>query len=209
MNGSSAQVSIAPGNPTNFQLAAQLSANTIGVSVGYDAPSNTLRFVCADPLHISCSPTLGATLGFPTGSSPTGVYLTSAMLRPPQLDQVVVRLEGMDPWGDRYNMETTTKQNIMDSSTMLCAFTANGSPYTHITYQNICDEFELLVEHRHLNTLRLQLTDYQGVPLTYLNDHTLVLRVRTFKEKKEEMLNLQQEMVGLIKDQLLAQQLGF
>ena len=98
---------ISPGNPTNSQIALQLSNNTLSISVTYDSPSNTLIFTCPNSMHLTCSPTLGTTLGFPTGISGNSTVLQSATLRPPQLDQVVLHLEGIAPYADRPNMEST------------------------------------------------------------------------------------------------------
>ena len=79
----------------------------------------------------------------------------------------------------------------------------------HITYQNACEEFELKVENRQINVLWFLLTDYEGNPLTYLGEHTIALRIRTLKTKTEEGIELQQEMVGLMRDGLTARTLGF
>ena len=59
-----------------------------------------------------------------------------------------------------------------------------------------------------LNVLWFLLTDFQGNPLTYIGDHTIVLRIRTLKTKTKEAIELQQEMVGILKDQLMQQTLG-
>ena len=91
-------VTLSPGNPTNSQIALQLSNNTLSISVLYDAPSNTLIFSCPNTMSLTCTTTLGTTLGFPSGSSGSATFLQSATLRPPQLDQVIVRLEGVSPY---------------------------------------------------------------------------------------------------------------
>ena len=202
----SQSVYISPGNPTNSQIALQLANNTLSISVTYDTPSNTLIFTCPNSMQLTCTPTLGTTLGFPTGTSASSTLLQSATLRPPQLDQVVLHLEGIAPYADRPNMESAF--GMMRPSTMLCAFAADGGPYTHIKYENACEEFELMVENRQLNVLWFLLTDFLGNPLTYLGDHTIVLRIRTLKTKTTEGIELQQEMVGLLKDQLMQQTLG-
>ena len=142
----SQSILISPGNPTNSQIALQLSNNTLSISVTYDSPSNTLIFACPSVMHLTCTPTLGATLGFPSGTSASSTVLQSATLRPPQLDQVILHLEGIAPYADRPNMESAF--GMMRPSTMLCAFAADGGPYTHIKYENACEEFELTVENR-------------------------------------------------------------
>ena len=201
-------VAISPGNPTNSQIALQLSNNTLGIKVTYDPPSNTLMFACSQSSTLTCSATLGATLGFPSGSSGTGsIAFQSATLRPPQLDQVVVRLEGVVAYADRGNLESAP--GVMIPSTLLCAFPATGGPFQHVTYDNASEEFELIVDTNQINTLQFQLTDYMGHPLTYLGEHTIALRVRTLKPKNEEALELQRQLVGLSKDALTAQALGF
>ena len=200
-------VTISPGNPTNSQIALQLSNNTLAIAVTYDSPSNTFMFSCQNTMSLTCTTTLGTTLGFPSGSSGSATFLQSGTLRPPQLDQVVVRLEGLAPFADRANLESAP--GVMNPSTMLCAFPADGGPYMHITYQNACEEFELKVENRQINVLWFLLTDYEGNPLTYLGEHTIALRIRTLKTKTEEGIELQQEMVGLMRDGLTARTLGF
>ena len=200
-------VAISPGNPSNAAIAAQLSANALSVAATWDGPSNTLVLSCPYPLTLTCSATLGATLGFPSGSTGAAATLVkSATLRPPQVDQVVVRLEGMVPYADRGNLESAP--GMMKASTLLCAFAADNGPYQHITYEQATEEFELIVDVRDINVLWFQITDYLGNELAELGDHTLALRVRTLKAKDEEALELQWQVVGLMKDQLLTQQLG-
>ena len=128
-------------------------------------------------------------------------------MTPPQLETVCVRLIGVNPRDAKMNMESV-QGSLMKPSTLLCSFAATGGPYMHINYSNVSNEFALALDDPALGVLHFVLTDNEGNDLTFLPEHTIVIRVDTYQLKTTEGLELQREIVNLTKDQMMASALG-
>jgi hypothetical protein len=99
---------------------------------------------------------------------------------------------------------TNVGSGEMRPSNMLAIIPINASPFQLITYRpNNAGDRGLYSSDNSLNVLEVSFTNIDGVPLTYLPEHSFNLKIEVHNihdEQKTQLLEDVSEMKGLLKD---------
>lgn len=120
-------------------------------------------------------------LGFDVGATPSGttIYSTNPM-RPLETTHLVVNVNNLPPYNDALTLDNLGG-HIRPSNILGCVY-INAPPFHLVHYQNPTDNnYGVFTSDTKLNRLSIEITNQDGVLLTYIPDHYMTLKVEVFE----------------------------
>lgn len=203
VTSASTVVTIPEGTYSFFNLARQISALYPTCSCSWLLDQNKFQFTFSQS-HTMSFDGIYEILGFDYGATPSGTSITSQnVLVPLRYPDVVMNLSNITPVDSMVTL-TNVGSGEMRPSNMLAIIPINASPFQLITYRpNNAGDRGLYSSDNSLNVLEVSFTNIDGVPLTYLPEHSFNLKIEVHNiqdEQKTQLLEDVSEMKGLLKD---------
>lgn len=196
------QISVPEGTYSYYNLAKKITALYPACQCTWRDYSNKFEFAFSQ-LHTLSFDGIYQTLGFDYGEQPSGTNIASSnVLIPLTYPNIVMHLNNITPVD---NMLTLTNTNgEITPSTMLGIIPINASPFQLIKYEpNSAGERSLYSSDNSLNALEIEFKNIDGVPLTYMPEHSFHLKVEVLtvdNNQETQWQNDIREMKMLLKD---------
>lgn len=186
-------IRLTPGNYPYYRLAshiqAMVSSVVQGTRVSYREVSNTFAFYWGTNeaparVEMTLSNGLNVILGFRKSVMPTAtIHESDRAAQPHTLTDIVLNIYGVSPILSAPNIDNySSLVDDPDVGHVLAVF-APPEPLRRVEFTpNVPETFGIYVAEKSINTLRIRLTDYNGQPLTWINNQVGVcLQFTTFK----------------------------
>ena len=151
-------------------------------AAAYNVAQNKLSFAFGtSPHRLSFLGASYAVLGFNAHELPQGTTITSTnTLRPRLITDICLSLGGVTPSASCRNLDNFgAGSSLLEASQLLCRIPLSCPPFDVLHYEPRCPS-RMMITEKALTTFRLSLTSSDGLALTFLPDHTLVLKVECF-----------------------------
>jgi hypothetical protein len=196
-------VTIPEGTYSYFNLARKITSLYPACTCSWLLDQNKFQFTFSQS-HTMSFDGIYEILGFDYGATPSGTSITSQnVLVPLRYPDVVMNLSNITPVDSMVTL-TNVGSGEMRPSNMLAIIPINASPFQLITYRpNNAGDRGLYSSDNSLNVLEVSFTNIDGVPLTYLPEHSFNLKIEVHNiqdEQKTQLLEDVSEMKGLLKD---------
>lgn len=186
-------VRLSTGNYPYLRLASHLQAMVgsvvPGTRVTYRDVPNAFTFYWGTneapvPVEMTLSNGLNVILGFRNNVVPAAsIHESDRAAQPHTLTDIVLNIYGVSPILSAPNIDNYSGElDDPDVGHVLAVF-APPEPLRRVEFApNVPETFGIYVAEKSINTLRIRLTDYNGQPLTWINNQVGVcLQFTTFK----------------------------
>lgn len=197
--GITTEVSITPGTYNYTDFAAQVSAQFSACKCLYMRSQKILSFHFTENYQISFEDlTHAQTFGFTELTSSIGSTITSTQVLDFRfsVNNVAIHMYGMSLARQTY--DNFSNGQVVNSTVLgLIPWSTSQafSPFNYI----VGAPYELQLQDKNISQLHVEITDLQRNALPQINDYTLVLKMTTYKEKKNEMLVALKNLVSMKK----------
>ena len=195
-------VTIPEGTYSYFNLAKKISSLYPNCQCTWLVDQNKFQF-SFNQSHTLSFNGIYEILGFNYGETPSGsTILSSNVLIPLKYPDIVMNLSNITPVDNQVTL--TNIGGEVKTSNMLAIIPVNASPFQLIRYcPNNAGERGLYSSDNSLNALEILFTNIDGVPLTYLPEHSFNLKIEVHSiedERKTQLMEDVGEIKGLLKD---------
>jgi hypothetical protein len=191
-------VTIPEGNYTFFNLAKKISEMYPSCQCTWLVEQNKFKFSFSQS-HTLSFDGIYEILGFDYGATPSGTSITSQnVLIPLRYPSIVMNLSNITPVDSMATLVNVAGGEVRPSN-MLATIGVNGSPFQLIRYcpPNSGDR-GLYSSDNSLNALEISFTNIDGVPVTYLPEHSFNLKIEVHNIQDDQKTQLLED-VGEIK----------
>jgi hypothetical protein len=190
-------VTIPEGTYSFFNLARKITSLYPACTCSWLLDQNKFQFTFSQS-HTMSFDGIYEILGFNLGVAPSGTSVTSQnVLIPLKYPDVVMSLANVTPVDSQVTL--TNIGGEVRPSNMLAIIPINASPFQLITYRpNNAGDRGLYSSDNSLNALEISFTNIDGVPVTYLPEHSFNLKIEVHNIQDDQKTQLLED-VGEIK----------
>lgn len=173
-------VAIPEGNYTYQSLAQTISKLYPACNCQWDKAKNKMVFKFQQE-HRMLFDGLSSILGFDVGAIPEGTTITSTYpMRPLDTTHLVVNVNNLPPYNDALTLDNLGGD--VKPSNILGSVYINAPPFQLVHYQNPTDNnYGIFTSDTKLNRLSIDITNQDGVLLTYIPDYHMTLKVEVWE----------------------------
>lgn len=186
--GITSEVSITPGTYNYTDFAAQVSAQFHACKCLYMRSQKIFSFNFTENYQISFENlTHAQTFGFTELTSSVGSTINSTQVLDFRfaVNNIAIHMYGMSLARQTY--DNFSNGQVVNSTILGLIPWSTSQAFAPFNYI-VGTPYELQLQDKNISQLHVEITDLQRNALPQINDYTLVLKITTCKEKKNEML---------------------
>jgi hypothetical protein len=199
-----------PHGTYTFQHLSRTLSSLLNVPVIWNTELNAMTFQFPSTTTIEFDG-IAYILGFDADTSYTGTQITSVRaMKPYEPTHAIIHLNNVSPVEDHLCLSNHTGD--IRVANVLAKVLINASPFQLITYNQVLETEGLYTPDNSLQSLEFLITNNDGVEMTDMTEHELVLRIESVDIENYEMKDVIRELKEIrstLKDTMLMKALRF
>lgn len=197
--GITTEVQVNPGSYNYVDFAAQVSTQFQACKCLYMRSQKVLSFNFTEPYQIIFENLTNANVfGFTELTSSVGSTISSTQVLDFRfsVNNVAVHVFGMSL--AKSTFDNFSNGQVVNSTILGLIPWSTSTPFSPFNYI-VGAPYELMIQDKNLSQLHVEITDLNRQSLPQINMYTLVLKITTYKEKKNEMLSVLKSLTSMKK----------